>query len=81
MSDKPQYKIERIKPGDKFKFEQSGSVQSDNNVWSQAFILLEKKKIDNESWSITFDPVNQTEIGVFEICAVVREDIFLELID
>lgn len=81
MSDKQEYSINKIKPGDKFKFEQSGSTTTENNVWSQAFILLEKKKIDNESWSITFDPVNQTEIGVFEICAVVREDIFLELIN
>jgi len=81
MSERIEYMIEKIKPGDKFKFEQSGLDANSNNVWLEAFVLLEKKKIDKESWSIVFDPVNPTEIGVFEICAVVREDIHLELVD
>jgi|SaaInlV_125m_DNA_1040241.scaffolds.fasta_scaffold01109_14 hypothetical protein len=81
MSNVREYTIEKIQPGDKFKFEQSGLDQQGNNVWLEEFVLLEKKKIDNDSWSIVFDPVNPTAIGVFEICAVVKEDIELELIN
>tara|TARA_B110000444_G_scaffold197342_1_gene188181 strand:+ start:16095 stop:16319 length:225 start_codon:yes stop_codon:yes gene_type:complete len=70
-----EFTISKLHPGGKFKFNSTG-----HDFWSEEFVLLEKKKVDGDAWSIVFDLVNQNDYGIFEICAVVKENIDLELI-